>query len=412
MSDTAIQSRDERHSRRAFDMTRRLASGSIRNFAPPARTYDICKVFVAIGMAVFAVELFLAPQRVWGSVLMNSMYLLGLALGGLFLVASLYITAAAWGAVLRRIPEALVGLLPIAVLGIGLVLVSGSSLYPAFGEEGDHFIGFKALWLGRGFFLIRAFVYAALWLAFASAILGHSREQDNDGEQSHTRKNVALSAAFLVVFALTVWLSSVDWLMSLEPHWFSTIFGVYHFAGICTSSIAGVIIVVVWLRSQSVLRGIVTDDHIHDLGKLLFGFSIFWAYMWISQYLLIWYGNIPEETGYFVTRVSGMWGPLFVFNIVLNWLVPFIVLMPRGVKRSGDLMVKVAVVVLIGHWLDLYLQIFPGISASVPVFGIPEIGITLGAIGVAGIVVLRGLGRWPLVPLKDPYLDESLHFHQ
>lgn len=412
MSDTAIQSRDERHSRRAFDMTRRLASGSIRNFAAPARTYDICKVFVAIGAVVFLVELFLAPQRLWGSVLMNSIYLLGLALGGLFLVASLYITAAAWGAVLRRIPEALVGLLPIAVLGIGLVIVFGSSLYPAFGEEGDHFIGFKALWLGRGFFMVRAFVYAALWLAFASAILGHSREQDNDGDQSHTRKNVALSAAFLVVFALTVWLSSVDWLMSLEPHWFSTIFGVYHFAGICTSSIAGVIIVVVWLRSQGVLAGIVTDDHIHDLGKLLFGFSIFWAYMWISQYLLIWYGNIPEETGYFVTRVSGMWGPLFVFNIVLNWFVPFIVLMPRGVKRSGDLMVKVAVVVLIGRWLDLYLQIFPGISASVPVFGIPEIGITLGAVGVAGIVVLRGLGRWPLVPIKDPYLDESLHFHQ
>ena len=370
------------------------------------------KAFVAIGAVVFVVELFLAPQRLWGSVLMNSTYLIGLALGGLFLVASLYVTTAAWGVVLRRIPEAFAGLLPIAALGIGLVLVFRPSLYPAFGEVGDHFTGFKAMWLDRGFFLFRAVVYVAIWIAFATVILRHSREQDIDGKQSHTRKNVALSAAFLVFFALTVWLSSFDWLMSLEPHWFSTIFGVYHFAGICTSSLAGIIIVVVWLRSQGVLRGIVNENHLHDLGKLLFGFSIFWAYIWISQYLLIWYGNLPEETEYFITRVSGMWGPLFVFNLVLNWLVPFIILMPRGVKRSDDLMVKVAVVVLLGRWLDLYLQVFPSISSDAPVLGIPEIGITVGAIGAVGLVILKGLARWPLVPLKDPYLDESLHFHQ
>lgn len=412
MSETTLQSLDGKDARHESDVARRLASDSIRNFSPPARTLDMYKAFVAIGAVVFVVELFLAPQRLWGSVLMNSTYLIGLALGGLFLVASLYVTTAAWGVVLRRIPEAFAGLLPIAALGIGLVLVFRPSLYPAFGEVGDHFTGFKAMWLDRGFFLFRAVVYVAIWIAFATVILRHSREQDIDGEQSHTRKNVALSAAFLVFFALTVWLSSFDWLMSLEPHWFSTIFGVYHFAGICTSSLAGVIIVVVWLRSQGVLRGIVNENHLHDLGKLLFGFSIFWAYMWISQYLLIWYGNLPEETEYFITRVSGMWGPLFVFNLVLNWLVPFIILMPRGVKRSDDLMVKVAVVVLLGRWLDLYLQVFPSISSDAPVLGIPEIGITVGAIGAVGLVILKGLARWPLVPLKDPYLDESLHFHQ
>ena len=412
MSETALETRKGRDAGHELDGPQRLASDSIRNFSPPARTRDVYKAFAALGAAVFAVELVLEPQRVWGSVLMNSTFLLGLALGGLFLVAALYITTAAWGVVLRRIPEALVGLLPIAALGIGLVIVLRPSLYPAFGEAGEHFIGFKALWLDRGFFLFRAVVYVAIWFVFAKAILRHSRDQDIDGDQSHTRKNVALSAAFMVLFVLTVWLSSFDWLMSLEPHWFSTIFGVYHFAGICMSSLACIIIVAVWLRSQGVLRGIVNEEHLHDLGKLLFGFSVFWAYMWISQYLLIWYGNLPEETGYFITRVRGTWGPLFVFNVVLNWVVPFIVLMPRGVKRSDNLLVKVAVVVLVGHWLDLYLQVFPGISPDAPVFGIPEFGITLGAVGAVGLIVLKGLSRWPLVPLKDPYLDESLHFHQ
>lgn len=406
MSETALQNHHEP------DVTKLLASDSIRNFSPPTRVLDMYKAFAAIGAVIFGLELFLAPQRAWASVLMNSYFLLGLALGGLFLIAALYITTAAWGVVLRRIPEALVGLLPIAALGIGLVLVLRPSLYPAFGEVGEHFIGFKAMWLGRGFFLFRALVYIAIWFAFATLILRHSRTQDIDGDQSHTRKNVALSAAYLVFFALTVWLSSFDWLMSLDPHWFSTIFGVYNFAGICMSSLACIIIVVVWLRSQGVLHGIVSEEHLHDLGKLLFGFSIFWAYMWISQYLLIWYANLPEETGYYITRVSGTWGPLFVSNLVLNFVVPLIVLMPRGVKRSDNLMVKVAVVVLVGRWLDLYLQVFPNISPEAPVFGIPEIGIALGALGAVGLIVIKGLSRWPLVPLKDPYLDESLHFHQ
>jgi len=412
MSETTIQGRGGKESHRELNAAQYLTSDSIRQFNPPARTRDMYKAFAAIGAAIFVIGLVLAPQRAWGSVLLNSTYLLGLALGGLFLVATLYITTAGWGIVLRRIPEALVGLLPIAALGIGLVIVLRPSLYPAFGDMGDHFIGFKAMWLGRGFFLIRAVVYVALWLAFARVMLRHSRDQDRDGDPSHTRKNVALSAAFLVCFTLTVSLSSFDWLMSLDPHWFSTIFGVYYFAGIGCSSIAVIIIVVVWLRRQGVLSGIVTDEHLHDLGKLLFGFSVFWAYMWISQYLLIWYGNLPEETGYFITRASGTWGPLFVLNVVLNWVVPFIILMPRGVKRREDLLVKVAGVVLVGHWLDLYLQVFPGISPDGPVFGLPEIGITLGAIGAVGLIVFKQLSEWPLVPLKDPYLEESLHFHQ
>lgn len=382
-------------------------------FSPPRETLYIFKVLASFGGATFLLGLILAPQRLWGSVLLNSYYLLGLALGGMFLIAVLYLTSASWGVALRRIPEAMAGLLPIAAIGIGLVLVLRPSLYPAFGDQAGYaFVGFKAMWLNYGFFLFRALLYVGIWLAFMVAMLRHSRTQDTDGDLKHTRSNTALSAAFIVVFALTVWLSSVDWIMSLEPHFFSTIFGVYNFSGLFTSALACIIVVVVWLHKHGALRGIVTEEHLHDLGKLLLSFTTFWAYIWFSQYMLIWYANLPEETEYFIIRTSGTWGPLFVLNLLLNWAVPFLALLPRATKRNGDVLMKIALVVLVGRWLDLYLMIFPSISPEAPVIGIPEIGLTAGAAGIFGLILLKGLSRWPLVPVKDPYLHESMNYHQ
>ncbi len=379
-------------------------------FTPPHQTLTTFKILIGIGAASLAFGLFSAPQRVWAGVLMNSFYLLGLALGAMFFIATLYLTGARWGVALRRIPEAMAGLLPWAALGIGLVIVVRPSLYPAFADPEEYaFVGFKALWLNYGFFLARAVIYISIWLGFMIGILRNSRAQDHDGDLIHTRRNTALSAVFIVLFALSFWLASFDWIMSLEPHWFSTMFGVYNFAGLFSSTIACTIILVVWLRKQGALRGIVTDDHLHDLGKLLLAFTTFWAYIWFSQYMLIWYANLPEETGYFVIRTRGSWGPLFVFNMLLNWGVPFLVLLPRGTKRNGDTLFKIAVVVLVGRWLDLYLMVFPGLATDTPLLGIPEIGISLGAAGVFGVIFFKGLGRWPLTPLKDPiggYISE------
>lgn len=381
-------------------------SKSSWKFTPPHQTLKMCKILVGIGVVSLAVGLIFTPQRLWAAVLMNSFYLLGLALGAMFLIAALYLTGARWGVALRRIPEAMAGLLPWAALGIGLVIVLRPSLYPAFADPEKYaFVGFKAFWLNYSFFLVRAAIYIGLWLGFMIAILHNSRAQDRDGLLIHTRNNTALSAAFMVVFALTVWLASFDWIMSLEPLWFSTMFGVYNFAGLFSSAIACTIIIVVWLRKQGALRGIVTDDHLHDLGKLLLAFTTFWAYIWFCQYMLIWYANIPEETSYFIIRTSGNWGPLFVLNILLNWGLPFLALLPRGSKRNGDTLVKIAGLVLVGRWLDLYLMIFPGVALDTPVLGIPEIGLSLGAAGAVGLILLRGLSRWPLIPLKDPYLQ-------
>jgi Ni/Fe-hydrogenase subunit HybB-like protein len=199
--------------------------------------------------------------------------------------------------------------------------------------------------------------------------------------------------------------------MSLEPLWFSTMYGVYNFAGVLSGGVACTIVVAVWLRNRGTLRGIISDDHLHDLGKLLMGFTTFWAYIWFSEYMLIWYANIPEETEHFIRRTHNLWMPLFYLNVGLNWLIPFLALLPRASKRDGSFLVKIAMIVLIGRVLDMYLLIIPTVSPSTPFAGLAPVGVTLGAIGVSIWFLGRSLGESALVPLKDPYLDESLHHH-
>ncbi|MBI1788829.1 MAG: hypothetical protein HYR60_14920, partial [Acidobacteria bacterium] len=295
-----------------------------------------------------------------------------------------------------------------------IVLLFQPSLYSwtrhGSGAE-EPFLWFKRFWLNRPFFLVRAAIYLALWIWFAHKLVGASRRQDEDGDLVHTSRNIRTSAIFLVVFALTVWLASYDWIMSLEPEWYSTIFGIYNFAGLVLSGLAVINIVAVGLERRGVLRGFLTAEHLHDLGKLLFAFSTFWMYIWFSQYMLIWYANIPEESAYFVKRLQGFWEPLFILNVLLNWVVPFVVLLHVPAKRSPGMLLKISWVILVGRWVDLYLMVMPPFAGKNPVFGVWEVGTMLGAAGVFFLTVIRALSEAPVVPLRDPYLAESLHYH-
>jgi hypothetical protein len=371
------------------------------------------RVLIAIGVATIIGGALLEPQLLWASILLASFLLVSLGLSGLLMIALQYLTAAGWNVVLRRISEAISGLLVPGLIGIAAVLILRPSLYPwtveAVGEHG--FTGFKAYWLDYTNWLIRAAIYAGIWLSFWFALRWHSRRQDIDGKLSHTRWNVALSAMFVILFSLTYWLASVDWLMSLEPLWFSTIYGVYNFSGLLSGGVACTIVVAVWLRNRGTLRGIVRDDHLHDLGKLLLAFTTFWAYIWFSQYMLIWYANIPEETEHYIRRTHNLWMPLFYLNLGLNWVIPFLALLPRAGKRDSSFLVKIALIVLAGRLLDMYMLIIPTVSESTPFAGFTPLGITLGSIGVLILCLGRSLGTSALVPLKDPYLDESLHHH-
>ncbi len=354
-------------------------------------------------------------ERAWAAWLLASVGVTAAGLGGIVLVATLYASGASWGVAFRRVPEALAAALPLGAIALfALILVVPGGGYPwASGNyefHGGALAAFKQAWLSRPFFTVRAAVYLLVWIAFTRAILAHSRRQDQDGDPAHSARNIRLSIAFIVVFAVTFSLASFDWIMSLEPHWFSTIFGMYNFSGLFTSGLAIVVLLAVWLR-QGPLAHVVTDDHLHDLGKLLFAFSSFWMYIFFSQYMLIWYAHIPEETSYYILRTRGAYGPLLAANVALNWVVPFFVLLRRGPKRRHELIVKMAVVVLVGRWLDLYLMIVPPLAPEGPPFGLWEVAgiVVLG--GAVTWAVARGLREAPLVPSADPRLAESLHYH-
>jgi hypothetical protein len=319
------------------------------------------------------------PQRIWANLLAASYGVLSLGLGGAVWLALFYVTGARWSEGIRPVAESLTQLLPVGAVGVVFVLIAAPSLYPWIADAGETGSHFQALWLSRPFFLLRSLIYLALWLGFGFLLVRASRRKDD------TR--VRVSAVFLVVFAITFWLASVDWIMSMEPKWSSTIFGVYHFAGMILAALAGIIVVAIWLEHRGTLGGSLTHNHLRDLGTLLFSFSSFWAYTWFCQYLLIWYVNNPEETEYFVRRQQDAWGPLFLANVVLNWGVPFVVLLFRPAKESPLVLVIVAGIVLLGRALDLYLMVLPAVPGSEPM--IADAGLFAATMGLAALIVAR-----------------------
>jgi hypothetical protein len=372
-------------------------------------------VLAAIGGITAAAGAFLAPGRMWAGWLLVAYYLLGIGLAGLCFIAIHYVSGATWSIAIRRVAEGLAGTLALPIAMLAILFVVYPQLYAWTSDEAlalgtDRAMAFKRFWLSRPFFLGRGAVYAAVWLLFALGLRTRSRRQDSDGDPRWTRANVRLSAAFLVLFGVTMTLASFDWLMSLEHHWVSTIFGVYNFAGLFQSGLAAIIIVTLWLERAGPLKNVVNDDHLHDLGKLLFAFSVFWAYIWFSQYMLIWYTNIPEEASYFVRRGQAGWFPIFLLNVVLNGVIPFFVLLRRDAKRHRSVLVAVTGVILVGRWIDLYLMIFPSVAGGRPTLGLSELGLTMGGVGVFGLALGAVLKTAPAVPVADPELLDSLSY--
>lgn len=366
---------------------------------------------VVIGAGASLIAAFVTPQRLWLNVLNAGQILLGLGLAGGFLVALLYVTGSAWGVALRRVPEAMTALLvPGAVATLAVVFLQPST-WPWVKESAGGGAWFREMWLSLPFFQIRSIAYIAIWLVSTTWMLAPSRRQDSEGAISLTFVARRRAALYLVLFALTVWLASTDWLMSLEPHWYSTAFAVGQFAGLFLSGLAAVTLAVVRLAEGGPLRGFVTEEHLHDLGKLLFAFSTFWMYIWFCQFMLIWYANIPEEAVYFIPRVAAWWFPLFLLNVAVNWAIPFLVLLPRGSKRRPAVLAALGTMLLAGRWLDLYLHVEPPVAGPRPVFGLAEIGPLLLLVGVAILVFWRSFRRRSPVPTADPLLQESLAYH-
>jgi hypothetical protein len=379
-------------------------------FRPPPIAVGLFLGLALLGAVGLAVGASRAPERSWANVLLVSNYLMGLALGSLVLLALFHVTGARWGRPLRRVLEGLAITLPLGGLGLLAVLLLQPSLYAWFSAatpaaEADSPL--YSIWLKLPFFIVRALVYLAIWLAFAGALVWTSRRQDQTGDRALTGTTNRLSAGFLVAFGVTCWLASSDWLMSLEPDWSSTMFGVYNFSGLFLSALAAVSLLAVWLRRVSPLRAVVTEHHLHDLGTLLFGFSSFWMYTWFCQYLLIWYTNHPEETRYFVRRTEGVWPAFLILDLVLNWGIPFCVLLFRRAKRNPAILAAVALIVLAGRWVDLAVMIFPSQGETLANPGMLEAAFGLGGIAVLTLTFFWALGTAPLLPVNDATLPPN-----
>jgi hypothetical protein len=380
----------------------------------PSRARHLTYALVAVGVAAAACGLAVNPERTWPNLLLDTFYLLSLGLAGAFFVAIQHLSGAGWCAGLRRVPEAMTATLPAAALLMPLLFFGWPSLYP-WSEAGamheDPALATKATYLSTPFVFARMVLVLGSWVALSLWMRRTSLRQDADASPIHHRRLVRYSAIFVVVFALSFSIAGVDWLMSLDPRWFSTIFAVYLFAGLFVAGLAFITLGTLALRARGDLRGVVNENHLHDLGKLLFAFSTFWAYIWLSQYLLIWYGNLPEEIPHYLRRTGDRWIGLFLLNLVLNWVVPFVMLLSRAGKRDPRVLAAVCLVLLAGHWLDLYLVIVPEV-ASGPAIGGLELLIAAGYAGLFLSLVMRALAQAPLVALNDPHLEESLRHHQ
>jgi hypothetical protein len=371
-------------------------------------------VFVAVGAVVFGASVATDPLRAWASFVQNHFFFLSLALGGAFFAAIQWVTGAMWSAPVRRIAESYTAYLPVAMVTFIGLYFGIHHLYGWSHAEhvtGDLVLEGKAPYLNVSFFVIRNLVAFAIWIYIAWKMVCNSIEQDKTGSYALTEKNKVLSPVFLIVFALTFTMASFDTIMSLDPHWFSTIFGVYCFAGLFYSTLALTCVLAIYLRDQGYLKDIVNDNHIHDLGKFMFAFTIFWAYIAFSQFMLIWYANLPEETGYYIKRFEGPWLNVSIFLLVGKFFFPFFFLLPRDVKRNSKRLVFIGVFMLVAQWIDVLWMVQPQFF-KVPMFGWIEAGVTLGFIGLFGLCVLRFLGKYSLVAVGDPRLHESvLHHH-
>lgn len=367
-------------------------------------------------------------KRVYSTLWMNNVFFTGLGLIGLFFVAIQYAAQAGWSAGVKRIPLAMGSWIPIAgILMLGLwFLVKGdvfhwthSSLYVKETEGYDPIIDGKGVYffwpMENGsfpaFYIIRMVLFFGLWYMFFMWIRREMLAEDVDGSTKHWENARTYSAFFLIIFGVSSSVAAWDWVMSIDTHWFSTMTGWYVFASWWVTGLAVITLIVSMLKEEGYLK-IVNANHLHDLGKFVFAFSIFWTYIWFSQFMLIYYANIPEETVYFVQRRTvSPYSWIFFANLILNFVLPFLLLMMRDSKRHIGMLRVVCPIVVIGHWLDYYLMVTPGVMKYEGGLGLLEIGMALIFLACFLLVTLSSLAKYPLIAKNDPMLQESLGHH-
>jgi hypothetical protein len=345
--------------------------------------------------------------------LVSFAFFLSLSLGGLFFVMLQHVTRAGWSVVVRRIAEVIATNVWLMVLLAVPIVVGLDHLYhwahPGIADH-DPVIAAKIGFLNPSFFITRLIVYFVIWSVLAWFFYRTSVAQDASRDVALTRRMEVLAAPGIVLFALSLNFAAFDLLMSLDPHWFSTIYGVYYFSASVLLFFAVMPKILVWLQMHGLLKDAVTVEHYHDIGKFMFAFIVFWAYIAFSQYMLIWYGNVPEETEWFLKRQTGGWTAISLTLLFGHFVLPFLMLISRRVKRRPLPLAVIGVYVAVMCWVDMYWLVIPEFSPGVARFGLLDVLVYLGMAGIYSAVLVWRLGRASLVPEGDPRLKESLAF--
>jgi len=373
---------------------------------------------IGIGLAAVGLGLTLAlglgrPEQLWRSWLLGAFYALTLGLGALFFVLIHHATQAGWSVAVRRTAENAMATLPWMALLFAPLLFNLAHLFPwtdANAMAHDAVLAHKRPLFNTPFFVLRNVLYFTFWTLSAFWFARQSRLQDASGDPKLTRRMRTATAPALLLFALTVTFAGIDWLMGLDADWYSTMFGVYVFAGCLVAIYAFMSLVTLAQRREEPFASALTGEHVYTLGMLLFAFVSFWGYIAFSQYLLIWYANIPDETGYMAARLAGSWRVVSALLVVGHFVAPFFFLMARGVKKNAKALAAAAIWMLLMHALDLYWLIMPGLHPDSAAPSLTDFAALLGAFGLFLAAFGWASRRQALVPLRDPRLPESLVF--
>ncbi len=403
------------------------------NFIVPKRYNMVAFILMAIG--IIAIGLLYAKfgsskdhhenARFWASLLQNSVYFLLVVNAAMFFICATTLAWGGWQLAFTRVSEAVsacvpvVGVIALAIL-LSIVLGGNDAIYHWVNSHHvaeDHVLLHKKGFLNKNFFIVATILTVVLWSVLGWKMRQRSRSLDNnpiptvEGRKKYMWDNTVWAALFIVVFALTI-MSSIPWLwlMSIDAHWYSTMYSWYTFASTFVAGMAVIALFVVFLKNNNYLP-FATNEHLHDIGKFMFAFSIFWTYLWFSQFMLIWYANIPEETVYFKPRAEGIYSGIFWLMFIINFISPLLILMTRGAKRNYGTITFMALLIIFGHWLDFYQMVFPAISKEHVPNIIYDFGVALGFVGLIMFVTAKALTKAPLTAKNHPLIKETVIHH-
>ncbi len=389
-----------------------MSNNMEKNFILPRKLIPATLVMIAIGLAAVITGMLSDPSRTWSNILFSNFYFLTLSIGAMLFYSIQYITGSEWSVILQRIPLSLGSYLPVAAL-VMLLMYFGLPQVYEWAHHGitqtDEVIAHKSAFLNVPFFMTRILIYFALWISLALVLFRLAVQEDRNPGNHYYERSAFYAKAFIFAAAILFSFAAVDWIMTIDVHWYSTLFGFRIMVTSIYFAVAAIVLILLFLKSMGYLPGL-NEAHRHDLARYLFRFSIVYGYLWFMQYLIIWYANIPETVIYYIPRVQGEWQPLFYADLFLNFVIPFVVLMSDNLGRRKPVLFTISSLLIIGLWVSLFQQIMPGTLGALRI-GFIEVGMWFGFLGLFLLLAFYSLSRMALVPVNHPLIGSSVHHH-